>query len=306
MPTVDVTSITTADWPDAEDQTWEFKSSEMSPDKFAGAAIERISGFANSGGGYIVWGVDDSTGEPNDGVELFKGSQPIADWLDKKIHHGVQPAPPYSIYKLTDAAGRGKIDRDRAVIVIRVEDGPQPPYQATTNGVYYCRSGRHNLPAPHTLVEALWARRQVQKPLLGFAQMDGDALVTLVVCNITPTPAFDICVDGKVEEYRFVEDKGEYHKVDAATKEIEEVSNFLIPPAYLPLMTTYLVLIQPRFFLTLSVTYKDLGGNVYSDRYEGYLEDLVRVPQSVGATVARQRRELRDTINDLNNGMRLT
>lgn len=180
MGLVDLASLNVEDWPQEEDETWEFKSSQLSQAKLREEIPRYVSAFANSGGGCLLWGVSDDTGDPDGGVEKSVGNQPVTDWLDKAICQQVQPPPVYQLKEFTDAQGRGVIDQDKAVLAIAVGAGPQSPFQYAKKGAYYFRAGRHTEPAPHSLVEAIWAKRQVDKPLLGFALMIGSDSDTLV------------------------------------------------------------------------------------------------------------------------------
>lgn len=201
MGLVDVASLSVEDWPREEDETWEFKSSQLSPPKLREELPRYVSAFANSGGGCLLWGVSDDTGDPDGGVERKVGNQPVADWLDKAISQQVQPPPTYHVREFTQADGRGDIDKGKAVLAIAVDPGPQAPFQYAKKGAYYFRAGRHTEPAPHSLVEAIWARRQVQSPVVKCISRSSRldyCLDQIALVNLTNAPAYDVSVELQV------------------------------------------------------------------------------------------------------------
>jgi predicted HTH transcriptional regulator len=152
--------------PRDEDDHCEFKSSLTLPAELEPKLQRAVSAFANSGGGIFVAGVNDKTGDADGGltVERFKGNQPLLEWVDQMIAL-VKPTPVYQIKPVDDPDGRGTIDAGKAVLVVSVKESYIGPHMAPDHR-YYIRAGRNTVPAPHFIVEAIWAMRHFSKPRL--------------------------------------------------------------------------------------------------------------------------------------------
>ena len=98
--------------------------------------LKTISGFANSNGGTIIWGVDDKTRELKGLKDSIKKSEIITETINDKI----KPYPPYQI----------KIIKynDMDFIVVDVDSGVNTPYYLWTSGTKeaYIRKGLSTVP----------------------------------------------------------------------------------------------------------------------------------------------------------------
>jgi hypothetical protein len=129
-----------------------------------GKLAKSLSAFANSGGGYIILGVDD-TGVP-DGVPPMRSDRTSTrDWLEQKLPFLVdRPLTDFNVY-VVERGTSWSIPPDRQVVVIEVDDSPLAPHQAvhggggTTKFVYYHRQGGRSEPAPHRVLELLHQRQ---------------------------------------------------------------------------------------------------------------------------------------------------
>ena len=81
MSKIDLSKLSPTLFPQAEDDVFEFKSSRATPDQIKKKLDKAASAFANSGGGYLIWGVD-SSGDADGGVDLTEGRTDLCDWLD--------------------------------------------------------------------------------------------------------------------------------------------------------------------------------------------------------------------------------
>ena len=108
-----------------EDFFLDYKADKVSPDKIA----KEICAFANTYGGYIIIGVSDD-----------KKIDGCTEWTENRVHTSVYnmvfPVPVFEVKILSKD--------NTSVLIIRVEEGPMPPY-FTNKGIVYERvsSGSH-------------------------------------------------------------------------------------------------------------------------------------------------------------------
>jgi len=182
-------------FPTKENQLVEFKSSITNPTELAKKLGIAISGFANSGGGTFIAGVDNVTGNADGGlaIEQFVGRQNLRDWADQEINH-VTPTPCYDIKLIRDADGRGVINAGKAVLVVSIEESHIGPHMAPDYR-YYIRAGAHTIAATHFLVEALWAKRHFAKPRLTHLirqNPDDTEIIQVGLVALTDSPAISV------------------------------------------------------------------------------------------------------------------
>lgn len=140
------------DLPLSENVEWEFKTGKiiLHMDHFRDELGKQVSGFANSGGGYLAIGIADKTLsiEPCD---RFHKGESTKDWLSKLVSTCVE----YSIrhFDIHEIPVAG--DPSHAVFVIEIGDSPTAPHQSKTNQVYYWRIDGHTKPAHHFYLELL-------------------------------------------------------------------------------------------------------------------------------------------------------
>ena len=128
-----------------ESETLEFK--EKMPDRLAIA--KAISAFANSGGGRLLIGVNDS-GQLI-GCELEK----LADKFTDIVHAHCDPAPPFSTALVTI--------RDTNIVVVGVEEGDNKPYFVKDQGIYV-RVGATTRRANRYEMDRFYPAKQVLGP----------------------------------------------------------------------------------------------------------------------------------------------
>jgi hypothetical protein len=187
LETFDLTQL-----PSAEDDVFEFKSSITSPDALKKKLSCAVSGFANSGGGYFIVGVD-ANGKADGGLPLKIGKQDLRDWADQVINQ-VEPVPRYDIKLIYDPMEQGTIQPDSAVLVVAIHESYAGPHMAPDNH-YYIRAGAHTVKAKHFIVDAIWAKRHFSKPRLThlFRLKPGkEEAIQLGILALTDSPAVDI------------------------------------------------------------------------------------------------------------------
>jgi hypothetical protein len=133
-----------------------------------GTLAKAVSAMANSGGGHIILGVDDS-GTP-DGVPPMQGNTPVRDWLEQKIPHLVEyPLSDFRVH-VVEPSSPSRIPIGQQVIVIDVGDSALAPHQCAHGGgsaqkyTYYYRQAGRSAPAPHFYLELL--RQRLISPAL--------------------------------------------------------------------------------------------------------------------------------------------
>lgn len=155
--------------PQGEHDYFERKSGQLFNDSgLLGKLAKTLSALANSGGGHIVLGVDD-TGV-FDGVPSQRGRTPTREWLEQQIPNLL--AYPLSDFRVhvVERLTPSDIPADRDVIVVDVGDSALAPHQCLQDGggarkyTYYYRQAGHSVPAPHFHLELL--RQRLVNPVV--------------------------------------------------------------------------------------------------------------------------------------------
>lgn len=163
-----------------------------------------ISGFGNSEGGVIVWGVDCSPDD--DGADVAKAlvaienPQRFVSLLQRVVsgctippHGGVEHAAIH-------------IDGGKGFAVTLVPKSDAAPHQSIVNRQYYIRAGSDFVPTPHDVLAGMFGRRPqphvFHQFLLAIPRLDTDALEVgfgLCVHNQGPGIASDVFAICRVE-----------------------------------------------------------------------------------------------------------
>ncbi|MCL6751788.1 putative DNA binding domain-containing protein [Nostoc sp. CCCryo 231-06] len=187
LETFDLTQL-----PIAEDDNFEFKSSDTLLNELKKKLSCAVSGFANSGGGCFVGGVD-GNGNADRGLPLKIGRQDLRDWVDQIISQ-VEPVPNYDLKLIQDPSGRGTIQTDSAVLLVVIYESYFAPHMAPDNH-YYIRAGAHTVQAKHFIVDAIWAKRHFSKPRLTHLfrlKPEEKQAIQLGIVALTEAPAVDV------------------------------------------------------------------------------------------------------------------
>jgi len=171
-----------------------------------------VSAFANSGGGYLIYGV------ANDGV--VDGGIPIdlkggtAEWLDASLATLTdRPLRNYRVKCIKSTGANTKLRFQHAIYVVAIPDSEEAPHQALDRR-YYIRMNGHNEPAPHWMLEDI--RRRLRGPKIegyvefNVAGLDKNAKEGIVqatlwpVCQLLNTgtiTAQNLCVSFEYPEF---------------------------------------------------------------------------------------------------------
>ena len=107
--------------------------------------LKSVSAFANSKGGIILFGVDDSTHE----LEGLDDIQQVAEKITEIINARILPLPRYEINSFTEDG--------KDFLELKIGDGPSTPYYLVIDGrkEAFIRSGNQSIPAPEHILNNL-------------------------------------------------------------------------------------------------------------------------------------------------------
>ena len=130
---------------DGESFFFEFKEDRVSNQKLS----QEISAFANTYGGYIFLGIEDDK-------EIGGCEQWDEQRIHAVIHDSITPTPSFDVRRF--------LIRGQTVYVIKIEEGPLPPYVVKKNGAIYVRvsSGSYRITDSYTLTQ-LYNKRHDQE-----------------------------------------------------------------------------------------------------------------------------------------------
>jgi hypothetical protein len=117
----------------------------------------------------------------------------LRDWIDQVIAT-VTPTPAYDVRLYDDCGGRGILDSGNVIAAISIFPSESGPHQASDHK-YYIRAGAHTVSAGHFIVEALWARRHVQKPIVVHTlrpKPSANSIIQIGVVAVTDSPALNV------------------------------------------------------------------------------------------------------------------
>lgn len=159
---LDINAISLDSLPATESDDLEYKSSLIDDKKLKRELQNAASAFWNSGGGVFLAGVD-KTGGVDGGIPRNFGRQSLEDWLAQVVS-AVNPQGTYS-FRLFETPSHTNIQPGKCVLALAFAASTAIPHQSADNR-YYIRAGAHTVPAPHFIVEALYAKRHFLSPKL--------------------------------------------------------------------------------------------------------------------------------------------
>lgn len=142
--------------------------SEVQESRVLGAMAKQISAFANSGGGQLIYGINNSGQVDRGGISrIIKGRQSTKEWLEDILPALTEFAVVgINVYEILPRAdGHSSIAKDKALYVIDVPDSEKAPHQSKQDWIYYVRLGSKSQPASHRMLEDI--RNRARYPLIG-------------------------------------------------------------------------------------------------------------------------------------------
>jgi Schlafen, AlbA_2 len=188
------------DLPEGETDEYEYKSSLIRESQhyrsdLSSKITKTASALWNTGGGILVVGVDDN-GQVDGGIPSRMGKQKLRDWVDK-ILNTVSPIGPYTVRTIKPEKSNSMIESEQVVLVVAFGESFDLPHMAPDNR-YYVRAGAHSNPANHYLVEAIRARRGLNRPMLRALLRENPqkaGIVELTIVTINDLPALNVLID---------------------------------------------------------------------------------------------------------------
>lgn len=137
-----------------------------------------ISGFGNSSGGVIVWGVDCSlTTDSSDVAKAkvyIKNPKRFRSWLEGAV--GGRTLPPHNMV----ISHVIEVNENEGFVVTLIPQSNSAPHQDIKEKRYYMRAGSDFLPVTHDIIAGMFGRRPqpriVQQYLVKQAFFEGDSL----------------------------------------------------------------------------------------------------------------------------------
>lgn len=186
--------------PPTETDEYEYKSSLIRASQYYRSELsskltKTASALWNTGGGILVVGVDDN-GKVDGGIPAMMGKQKLRDWVDM-ILNAVSPVGPYTVRTIKADSPESKIEEEMVVLVIAFGESYDLPHMAPDNR-YYVRAGAHSNPASHYLVEAIRARRGLERPMLRALLRENPqkaGVVEMTIVTINDLPALNVSIN---------------------------------------------------------------------------------------------------------------
>lgn len=147
-----------------ENKKWEAKSAKLleNKEKLKLELAVQLSAFANSNGGFVAFGIDQTTGTFTlEACPQTKGGQSMKDYLGNIIDRCTEPPiSNYHVHPIPSADGSFRI------YVVEIEDSPSAPHQNVYDKVYYKRLDTKSVGAEDFYVKLLRDRftKAILKP----------------------------------------------------------------------------------------------------------------------------------------------
>lgn len=128
---------------------------------------KQLSAFANSGGGTIVYGIDDDASGTrridNGGISLKLKGRSTKEWLEDVIPNLVEfPLTSFNVYTIIRESDGSSIEDNKCIVLIDVHDSDSAPHQAR-DARYYARVAGKSRPIGHRLVLDIVGRAKYPK-----------------------------------------------------------------------------------------------------------------------------------------------
>jgi len=283
--------------PEEENDELEYKSSQTSFDKLKNKISIAASAFWNTGGGIFIAGVDDK-GKIDGGISNVFGKQKIRDWVDQVIS-GVEPVGPYSIKIIERQNDQSLIGINNIILVVAFGESYIGAHMAYDKK-YYIRAGAHSGPASHFLVEAIRARRGLDRPLLrgvlkkNDTKPNSEQLVVLALNNA-------VALDVQITFEPFPKAFEEHFKTDFPLQipAIDRNNPFIMEISFFGLRDK----VFGENAVKLVLTYSDIAGREFKEEHEiDPHKNLgpLKIGHDISEEIKKAIEELTKTINNLN------
>lgn len=126
-----------------------------------------LSGFANTGGGVVVFGLD---ARKQDGIDEITAIAPISEL--KKFESGLREIESRVVERNIQGVEYKRLETEsgKGLLAVYIPQSPTPPHRSLVDHHFYIRAGGTFQPLDLPLIEDLFHRRL--KPVLSFAARD--------------------------------------------------------------------------------------------------------------------------------------
>jgi len=147
---------------EAESVVLDYKATIAGLNRDKAELAKDVSAFANSQGGFIIIGVEESRAKPVHppaGVDRMLGQQKVEEWIDQVVASNISPRVPITMQVIDHAD-----DPNRCLVVVYAAVSPRAPHMVTTEGDnryyrrYFKRQQYQSLPAEEYEVRELFHR----------------------------------------------------------------------------------------------------------------------------------------------------
>jgi hypothetical protein len=149
--------------PQNENDTFERKGAplldltipQVREDEVLNELAKQLSAFANTGGGQIIYGINDTGAVDNGGItRLVKGRQSTKDWLENVIPTVTDlEIVGLNVYEIPPKPVGSLLAKGKSLYVVDAPDSDRAPHQSKRDFRYYVRLGGMSQPASHRLIE---------------------------------------------------------------------------------------------------------------------------------------------------------
>lgn len=153
---------------------------QVKEDEVLNELAKQLSAFANTGGGQLVYGIDNRGGVDNGGIaRSIKGRQSTKEWLENVIPTLTDfEIVGLNVYEIPPKQAGTSLDPNKSLYVVDVPGSDRAPHQSKRDHKYYVRLGGMSHPAPPRLIEdirnrALYPKVEVQDVRIITAGQDG-------------------------------------------------------------------------------------------------------------------------------------
>lgn len=125
-----------------------------------GNYAKALSGFANSEGGIVVWGIDCRIGP--DGADIAKEDHPLSDPTAFKSRlEGATSGCTVPACPMVEHAAIHQVNSPNGYVVTLVPRSYLAPHQSVVHTNYYMRAGSNFVLVPHGVLQGMFGRRRV-------------------------------------------------------------------------------------------------------------------------------------------------
>lgn len=136
---------------------------------------KQLSAFANTGGGAIIYGINDEGQIDLGGVSrVLKGRQSTKDWLETVIPTLAEfEIIGVNVREIQPSCNSSQLHGDKSLFVVEIPDSDRAPHQSTRDKLYYVRLGGTSQRASHRLIEDIRSRFRHPSVVVSSAELSG-------------------------------------------------------------------------------------------------------------------------------------